>query len=297
MRAIRCDHDGLKMAEVKSGHLVLRKKHHGETHVKIVSLEELREADAGPRWGSGDDGTAGTRSRSASMEIMEQVALGGDRYRVTIAANAKVRQPPELDLDGMSFDNYLKNPVVMWAHDAVGRSPSGGLPIGRTTRLSKTGDGQLVAEFEFLEDDAFAQRVKNAWDSGFLRAASISWLPLESAPAGDGSWRDTRSELLEWSIVSVPADPDALRESHRLALDSLLGEALPAGDGDMYLLAPDDYEDMKTALALLRLAVRGARPEGSPSPESAPQDGGEADLSEIRAAVASILDAARAMDG
>jgi hypothetical protein len=41
MQALRCDHDGLKMAEVKNGHLVLRTKHHGETHVKIVSLAEL----------------------------------------------------------------------------------------------------------------------------------------------------------------------------------------------------------------------------------------------------------------
>ena len=86
----------------------------------------------------------------------------------------------------VSVDNYLKNPVVMWAHDAVGRSPSGGLPIGRTTRLSKTRDGRIVADFEFLADDAFAQRVKNAWDQGFLRAASISWIPLESVPAGSG---------------------------------------------------------------------------------------------------------------
>lgn len=40
-QAIRCDHDGLKMAEVKDGHLILRTKHHGEMHVKIVALAEL----------------------------------------------------------------------------------------------------------------------------------------------------------------------------------------------------------------------------------------------------------------
>ena len=38
---IRCDHDGLKMAEIKNGHLILRSKHHGETHIKIVALGEL----------------------------------------------------------------------------------------------------------------------------------------------------------------------------------------------------------------------------------------------------------------
>ena len=41
VQALRCDHDGLKMAEVKGGHLILRAKHHGETHVKIISLDEL----------------------------------------------------------------------------------------------------------------------------------------------------------------------------------------------------------------------------------------------------------------
>ena len=41
VRVIRCDHDGLKMGEVQGGHLVLRTKHHGETHVKIVALAEL----------------------------------------------------------------------------------------------------------------------------------------------------------------------------------------------------------------------------------------------------------------
>ncbi len=42
-KTVRCDHDGLKMAVVKRGHLILRARHHGETHVKIVPLEELEE--------------------------------------------------------------------------------------------------------------------------------------------------------------------------------------------------------------------------------------------------------------
>ena len=40
-KAIRCEHDGLKMAEVKAGCLILRQKHHGETHVQVVPLREL----------------------------------------------------------------------------------------------------------------------------------------------------------------------------------------------------------------------------------------------------------------
>ena len=158
--------------------------------------------------------------RSAYMDIVEMRGLGDNSYRVTIAANERIRQPPELDFGGLSTENYTKNPVVMWAHDVAGRSPSGGLPIGRTTRLSKAAGGRIVADFEFLADDPFAQRVKNAWDKGFIQAASISWLPLEGKPTEGGRWRDTRSELLEWSIVAVPADPEALREAHSRMIDS-----------------------------------------------------------------------------
>ena len=127
-------------------------------------------------------------TRAMHMDIVDQRELRDNTYRVTIAANRKVRQPPELDLEGLSTENYSRNPVVMWAHDAVGRSPSGGLPIGRTLTITTDAGGRIVADFEFLTDDPFAQRVKNAWDKGFLRAASISWIPIESVPV-DGTWR------------------------------------------------------------------------------------------------------------
>lgn len=245
-----------------------------------------------------------TTARSMGMDVVGRQALGDDLYRVTIAANGKVRQPPDLVFDGMSTENYLKNPVVMWAHDAVGRSPSGGLPIGRTTRLNKTRDGGIVADFEFLDDDPFAQRVGNAWDQGFLRAASISWIPLESIPTASGGWQDARSELLEWSIVSVPADPDALRESHRFMMDSLLLESARQGEPDdneddeaeseeVFMLARTDFEDMKTALGLLQLAVRGVHPYDTPPGDIAAGSDIEAganerDLADIQAAVGAI---------
>ena len=168
--------------------------------------------------------------RTTQVDLVEREAAGQGAYRVTIAANDKARQPPELDLSGISTENYFKNPVVMWAHDLTGRSPSGGLPIGRTLALDWVRGRGLVARFEFLDDDPFAKRVRNAWDKGFLRAASISWVPLESGRADDGGRRDTRADLLEWSIVPVPADPEALRDSHRLMLDAFLSDPQPAAE-------------------------------------------------------------------
>ena len=195
-------------------------------------------------------------ARSMKMDIVQRETLGGNRYRITIAASEKVRQPPELDFEGMSTDNYLRNPVVMWAHDAIGRSPSGGLPIGRTLSLAKTGAGEVIADFEFLSDDPFAQRVKNAWDKGFLQAASVSWLPLETTPTSDGGWRDTRSELLEWSIVSVPADPDALRDAHRRLLDEFLAEPEARDEADGQAHVEGDLVEIRQAIASIKDALR-----------------------------------------
>lgn len=203
--------------------------------------------------------------RSMSMDIVQRAAVGANRRAVTIAANNRARATPELELGGLQFENYRRNPVVMWAHDAVGRSPSGGLPIGRTLSINRATDGGIVAEFEFLDDDPFAQRIRNAWDKGFLQAASISWLPLESRPAANGGLRDIRSELLEWSIVSVPADPDALRESHRRMLNSLLTDEsratdappLSSPDGSALAISPSAYHGLTAALTALNKAIEG----------------------------------------
>ena len=233
--------------------------------------------------------------RSMSMDIVQRAAVGANRRSVTIAANNRARATPELELGGLRFDNYRRNPVVMWAHDAVGRSPSGGLPIGRTLSIGRATDGGIVAEFEFLDDDPFAQRIRNAWDKGFLQAASISWLPLESRPAANGGLRDIRAELLEWSIVSVPADPDALRESHRRMLNSLLTDEsratdappLSSPDGSALAISPSAYHGLTAALTALNKAVEGIVDPGFTAADADAMSHADADaLAAIRALAA-----------
>ena len=65
IEAIRCDHDGLKMAEVQDGHLILRKKHHGQTHVKIVPLSAF---DLTPASTQSDDGASENRGATTDPE-------------------------------------------------------------------------------------------------------------------------------------------------------------------------------------------------------------------------------------
>ena len=194
----------------------------------------------------------------------------GDVYSVTIFANELSRDGVSVDIDGMDFSNYRKNPVVLFAHDYNGRTESSGLPIGRTVSLGRTHDGRIRADFEFLSGDPFADRVRNAWNRGFLRAASIGWKALEARPSERGKrLRIVKSELIEWSIVAVPADPDALRSAYTRVMKALIepGPA-EAGHTSGSTRRCDDTGDIAVGAAF--------KPASTPAPEN------DLDLTETR---------------
>ena len=139
----------------------------------------------------------------------------GSGHRMVIAANELSRNGDDLNLRGISFKDYRKNPVVLWAHNTYS-----GIPIAKTLKIGHDDQGRIVADFEFNSDDEFASRVENAWNGGFIRAASIHYIPTKVVEVRneDGSVERLRveeSELLEWSLVPVPADPDSVRAAAR----------------------------------------------------------------------------------
>lgn len=197
----------------------------------------------------GGDGEYGGAAFRSAATIGDDRPVDGDVYSVTIFANEVSRDGVSVDLDGMDFSNYEKNPVVLYAHDHTGRTEAGGLPIGRTVRLARTEDGHIRADFEFLAGDDFAERVRNAWERGFLRGASIGWRPVETRPEGRGA-RAVRSELLEWSIVAVPADPDALRDVYLRVVRAMLRP--PAGESEWVI-----FDHRKESASPRHSAVEG----------------------------------------
>ena len=166
------------------------------------------------------------REQCRVMVVTEaRQAEDGSAHRMVIAARDRSRNQDEINLAGVRFDNYRKNPVVLWNHDAspsllAGAPPSGGIPIAKTLEIGHDEEGRIVASFEFNSNDPFAARVENAWNNGFLRAASIHYLPTRIVEVKDARGRIERvrieeSDLLEWSLLPVPADPDSVREGAR----------------------------------------------------------------------------------
>ncbi len=179
-------------------------------------------------------GRGGRMTANRGWFPIEARGKTGGRHRVRIMTGERARDGDVVEPMGMRVENYLKNPVVMWVHDYVGRTPSAGLPIGRTLGLDRRAEG-IDVEFEFLPGDPFAGRVENAWERGFLCTASIGWESLEARPLPNGRGvRHSKSELLEWSLVPIPADPGASRElfvagMRSLGFADLLGDETERG--------------------------------------------------------------------
>ena len=150
-----------------------------------------------------------TGRRTLMMEILESRQMEDGQHEITIAANDNARDFIDLDLSTLRMDNCRNNPVVLWAHQR------GTIPIARSTEIIREDGGRIRARFEFLPDDEFAQRVENAWSHGFIRAASVSFGGGDVTFLDNGKIRMTNAELYEWSLVPVPADPDALRMAER----------------------------------------------------------------------------------
>ncbi len=122
------------------------------------------------------------------------------------------RQGDLIEPSGWDFANFLKNPVIPWAHDYA--SP----PVARALAV-KVEKGRLLfqAQFPTAEEYAFADTIYRLYKGGYLRAFSVGFAPLESEVAthqvGGRSLtgtRYTKQELYEISCVTLPANPEAL---------------------------------------------------------------------------------------
>ena len=116
-------------------------------------------------------------------------------------------------VSGIELLNFQKNPVLLWNHNT-------GLPaIGRILSINQEGINLLFkAEFASFDVNEFADTIFKSVVGGFLSAVSIGFIPKDIEPifSPDGMIMGLdiiRSELLELSIVNVPAHQNALAAS------------------------------------------------------------------------------------
>ncbi len=131
----------------------------------------------------------------------------------TISTGCVDRMGESLDPKGVNLKDYQKNPVVLWAHDYS--TP----PIGKAVWVKKdNATGGIISKVQFADTD-FAKEIFKLYQGGFMKAFSVGFLPKEIYrnyqqenynKTKDPYITFTKWDLLEYSAVPVPANPEAL---------------------------------------------------------------------------------------
>ena len=132
-----------------------------------------------------------------------------ERTITALVSTAAIDRMDEvLDPEGADLKNFRKNPVVLWAHTYD--MP----PIGKALWIKNSKDG-LLSKVKFAPT-AFADEIFGLFKEGFLKAFSVGFLPRKwTSPETKSDKKEPRRvytdwELLEYSAVPVPANPEAL---------------------------------------------------------------------------------------
>jgi hypothetical protein len=166
-------------------------------------------------------------SGKSAVTTLERATSGG---MIRISAPSLDRDRDRVMPMGAQLDAYRRNPVVQWGHGYAEPWQT----IGRTVDLSVSADG-IDALFELREpaSDSDPQHIVLAlWNGGFINASSIGFQPLAAEPNDFGGLDFTSWEMLEFSLVPIPANRDALRraaDEHPLAAKAFGLDIVKAG--------------------------------------------------------------------
>lgn len=155
-------------------------------------------------------------------------------FEVVITTENVDRMGEVIKSDGWELDNYMKNPVVLWAHDHKS-------PIGVATSIERI-NNTLVAKGKFAPASASAkaQEIRQLYDLGVIKATSVGFIEKER----EGNLI-TKAELLEFSFVSVPANPMCLSTLAKSSLN--INEMITKGFLSVKEEDVDEKEEEKPA--------------------------------------------------
>jgi HK97 family phage prohead protease len=128
--------------------------------------------------------------------------------KVVVSTSDPDRAGDVIVQSGIDLTAYRKNPVVLWGH-------STDVPIARAIDIDING-GKLQATVQFPPegDDEDSDWVYGKIKAGIVNATSIGFIPRDYEPLDSkqpwSGFKFIKSELLEFSFVSVPANAGCL---------------------------------------------------------------------------------------
>ncbi|WP_398473062.1 phage major capsid protein [Tardiphaga sp.] len=144
------------------------------------------------------------------MTILRKVSTEGAGNLEFVLSDATVdRYGDSIDPKGWDLKWFKKNPIALFGH-------SNSFPIGNWTNIRVEG-GKLIAKLVPAARGT-SERIDELiglLEQGVLRAVSVGFIPKKSEPIDPekpyAGQKYTEQELIECSLVSVPANPAALQ--------------------------------------------------------------------------------------
>jgi HK97 family phage prohead protease/HK97 family phage major capsid protein len=143
---------------------------------------------------------------------------GGTPNEFVMSDGSIDRMGDVIEPRGWQLDHFKSHPIALFNHDSD-------QVIGKWADVRVEG-GQLRGRLELADEGTspLVDTVRKLTEQKILRAVSVGFRPVERAPLTEdadkyfGPFRFTKSELLECSLVSVPANPNALSTAKSLGL-------------------------------------------------------------------------------
>jgi HK97 family phage prohead protease len=222
--------------------------------MRLITTSELRKSKEKTKL---EDDTLIVCAMNSQIKVPDGEDAANEQSRVINFIISNETQDSYRDVvsaDGWDLERYNKNPVVLWAHD------KSQLPVARAMDVRVEGDA-LLSSAEFAERDTyeFADDVFKMLKAGFLNAVSVGFIPLEWTWDDErGGYNFLKCELFEYSVVPVPANPDALQNAIESGQDVAFLKQWCERTLDMW--KPNDHVAMwvpKTAVEDIHSLVSG----------------------------------------
>jgi len=196
------------------------------------------------------------QNRTAPVGKSEGADAQARRMRFVASDESVDRYGDIIRVAGWDLSNFRTNPMLLFGHDSrsiIGRVPEIGIE-GR----------QLLATAELRPegDNELADDIWRGLQGGFIRAVSVGFLPtaepnvMRGEPDDSGyapitGFEFVGQELLELSVVSVPANPQALALARELRISEASQRRL--FDIDERAVARVAAEQRRRSITLARL--------------------------------------------
>ena len=139
---------------------------------------------------------------------------GERKYKFILSNETTDRHRSVVKASGWVLDNYAKNGVVAYQHNTHSADPDMIVGMGRAWVEGSTLMGEV--QFEPEGDNPIADKLVKKIEFGSIKAVSVGFDPIEWSAGERSAGEDPKilyfrkQDLLEWSIVNIPSNPDAV---------------------------------------------------------------------------------------